>query len=278
MFRQRGFDVVCCPAVHTFDAAWCFLGLTQQNIDEHAQDARDLGALGVLVTTWEFSFFTQYLTTLPVIYAAGRRLAAGTDWNAALRAEGGAAYARAADILGNRVPAVAPLLKPGTWRQLRDRFVIRQDPFYLWRAWREEACGAAGDAILGLCDEATQTLEPDAPLQFAVELHRVAVEWVRLVERAYRLYAAGQVAACATELDQGHALLERLRPGLQRAADAGGSAADLGRLDRLREKLGRAGQRLRGLGASSFRPAFQTLVHDAYMPGDQAAWLTGEPL
>jgi len=274
LFREHGFDVVCCPAIHSFDAAWCFLELSQRNVDEHAVDARGLGALGVLVTTWEFSFFSQCLGVLPLIYAAGLRLAHRTDWAAALVAEGGSAYARAAEILGQRIPASSEFLKPGTWRQLREHFVIRQNPFYLWERWRAEAAGSVGDDILRLCDEAARDLPAEHPLQFAVELHRVAIGWVRLVERAYRHYAAGDIAACLNELEEGHALLERLRPGLDRAAAAGGSTADLARLDLMREKLKRVGERIRWLPLSSYRPAFQTIVHDAYVPGDQAAWPT----
>ncbi|MGD8453951.1 MAG: family 20 glycosylhydrolase [Phycisphaerae bacterium] len=274
MFRSRGFDVVCCPAVHTFDAAWCFLPLTQRNIDEHAEDAAQHGALGVLVTTWELSSFTQYAGILPLIYAAGRRLAAGTDWPLALAEEGGPAYVQVAEILGRRLPEASAFLRPGTWRQLRDRLVMRQDPFALWRDWRGEACGAAGDAILRLCDEAGDRLSPEHTLQFAVELHRVAVEWVRLVERAYAAYVQGNTAACAELLAPGRALLERLRPRLLRVAEDGGSAADVARLDILESKVERARARVSALPGGDFRPAFDTLVHDAYVPGDQAAWPT----
>ena len=273
MFRARGFDVVCCPAVHTFDASWCFLGLSQRNIDEHAEDARQLGALGVLVTTWELSCFTHYTGILPLIYAAGRRLASGTPWDAAIAAEGGPAYAQAAEILGEHIPNSSAFLRPGTWRQLREHFVIRQNPFALWPAWRDEACGPVGDEILRLCQQAGQLLPPDHPLQLAVELHRVAVAWVRLVERAYQHYAAGRVPACITELESGGELLERLRPGLTRAADAGGSTADLARLDRLIQRIQTVCHHLRTL-PDRYRPAFQTLLSPAYVPGDQAAWQT----
>ena len=240
LFREKGFDVVCCPAVRSYDAAWCHLGETQRIIDEHAGDAAALGALGMLLTTWEFSFFTQYAATLPVIMAVGRRLVRGEEWSTALRAEGGAVYARAAEILGKRIPEVAEFLKPGTWRQLRDRLVIRQNPFTLWQAWHEEACGPVGDEILRLCDEASRDLPAEAPLQFAIELHRVAVDWVRLVQRAHRLYAEGNTAACRAVLEEGDGILERLRPGLVRAAAAGGSAADVARLDLLQHKAARA--------------------------------------
>ncbi len=276
MFRQRGFDVVCCPSIHMYDSGWCFLDASRQNIDAHAEDARRLDALGVCVTTWEFSFFTQYMSTLPIIYSTGRRLAHGEDWNAALVAEGGKDYALAADILGNRIPAAARFLQPGTWRQLRDRFVIRQNPFYLWQDWREEACGSICDRILQLCDDAAHLLPAQSPLLFPIQLHRVAVQWVRLVERAHRRYADGDLAACASELEGGHALFDRLRPGLEQAARAGGSAADPARLDLLIEKLERICRRIRALPTgTAHRPAFQALIHDAYVPSDQAAWRPG---
>jgi hypothetical protein len=275
LFRRHGFDVVCCPSLQTYNAGWCFLRESQTNIDEHAADARRAGALGVLVTTWEFSFFTQYATALPLIYAAGRRLASGQDWYAALSAEAGEAYARAADILGNQIPAAAALLKPGTWRKLRDQLVIRQNPFYLWQAWRSAACGPVGDTTLRLCDEADALLSADAPLRCAVELHRVAVEWVRLVERTYQAYADGQLATAVDTLREGADLLHRLRPGLTQAADSGGSRPDVRRLEVLIDKVNRVAQRIGTLlPIGPYRPAFETLIHDAYVDGDQAAWRT----
>ncbi|MCK4343057.1 MAG: family 20 glycosylhydrolase [Phycisphaerae bacterium] len=274
-FRERGFDVVCCPNVQTYNAGWCFLAHSQRNIDEHAEEARAAGALGVLVTTWEFRHFTQYAATLPLIYAAGRRLAHGEDWTAALLGEGGGEYTQAAEILGNRIPAATKFLQPGTWRKLREYFVLRQNPFCLWNQWREEACGAAGDEILRLCAQAENLLPADNPLHFAVELHRVAVEWVRVVERASAAYANGRLSVCAQELNRSANLLERLRPGLERAAAAGGSAADVQRLQRLTQKVEQAVMRVRQLpAASAHRPAFATLVHDAHIVCDQAAWRT----
>jgi hypothetical protein len=273
-FRRAGFDVVCCPSIQTFNSGWCFLAETQRNIDEHAEDARAADALGVLVTTWEFSYFTHYPATLPLIYAAGRRLARGEDWSAALAAEGGLGYAQAAELLGNRVPAAAAFLRPGTWRQLRDWLAVRQDPFGLWRAWREEACGPTGDEIIRLCDQADAALPPEDPLRFATDLHRAAVGWVRCAEEACRAYAEGRLDASVAHLEAGSGLLERLRPGLARAFAVGGSIADLGRLDALLRKIRHACIRIRRLPAGPCRTAFTALVHDRYIAGDQAAWMT----
>lgn len=277
VFRERGFDVVCCPSIQTYNASWCFLRDSQANIDEHREDALAAGALGVLVATWELCYFTNYASTWPLIFAAGRRLAHGQDWAGAVAAEGGEAYARAADILGNQIPATAALLAPGTWRRMRDNLVIRQNPFLLWRVWRAEACGAAGDAVLRLCDEADALLpDPEAPLHFAIDLHRVAVEWVRAAELAHRAYAAGDLTGAVDALSAGSGHLRRLRPTLERVAGAGGSAADVARLERLVEKVELARERICALplGAGQ-RPAFEVLIEEAYVAGDQAAWACG---
>ena len=104
LFRQHGFDVVCCPAVRSYDSGWCHLGETQRMVDAHAADARTAGALGVLVTTWECAYASTYGSLWPVIMAAGRRLARGTDWHAALVEESHAGYEQAVQRQGNPVP------------------------------------------------------------------------------------------------------------------------------------------------------------------------------
>ncbi|MFQ5915458.1 MAG: family 20 glycosylhydrolase [Nitrospinota bacterium] len=275
MFRERGFDVVCCPALRTYDSAWCFLDESRRVIDGHAQDAQRFGALGVLVCAWEFFGFSSLASVLPLIFAAGRRLSCGEDWMAATEREGGSGYARAAEMLGNRIPAASSFLAPGTWRTLRESLVLGGNPFELWRLWRAEACGAAGDAVLRACDEAEDLLPGDHPARFPLDLHRTAVEWVRLVEGAYRFYASGDAEACAAALEPGRDLLGRLRPGLERIAAEGGSAADPARLDRLLETLDAVRHRLRNLPRHiSWRPAFETLTQRGYVCGDQAAWRT----
>lgn len=280
-FRAAGFDVVCCPSVQTYNSGWCFWDATRRNIDEHAEDAAALGALGVLVTSWEFSYFTHYAGVMPLIFAAGRRLARGMDWDAAVEAESDTHYAALAQLVGERIPACGELIKPGTWRLIRDRLVIRQNPFELWRAWREEACGPAGDAILAACDEAHAILHAAPPhstareLALPIALHALAVRWVRGVEAAWEKYAAGRLAEAADGLAGLLAHFDGLRHELTRIADAGGSRADLARLDRLKEKAEAVIRRISHLPRGKYRPAFETLVHDNYIAGDQAAWRTG---
>lgn len=264
MFQERGFDVVCCPALRTYDSGWCFLDESRRLIDVHAEDARRLGALGVLVCAWEFLGFSSLGSVFPLILAAGRRLSRREDWRVATESEGGSAYAEVAEILGSDVPAASPFLRPGTWRSLREQLVLQSDPFALWRRWREDARGAAGDAILRACDRADTSLPPDSPMRFPVELHRVAVEWVRLVEEAHRRYAGGEIVGCAGALARGRATLGRLRPGLERIAGEGGSPIDLQRLEQLLGAVDRVACRLGQLPESaSCRPTFGALVREA---------------
>jgi hypothetical protein len=278
LFRSRGFDVVCCPAVHTYDSAWCYLDVTRSNIDEHTLAAKELGALGVCVTTWEFMFLTNYASTMPVIYSAGRRIARGDDWRSALAAEGGQGYADAAEILGVEIPNVSAFLKYPGWRRLRDAFVIKQNPLYLWQEWREEACGVVGDTILRLCDDAARHIQEDDPLMWAVIFYRTAVRFVREAESARLAYAAHEDWPKAFD----EFLANELAPMRDRAiaiAKEGGSAADQFRIERI---IGRARSVSRSCDiqpkeeCGAHRPAFETLMHEAYVPGDQAAWRTGQ--
>lgn len=280
--RAAGFDVVCCPSVQTYNSGWCFLDATQRNIDEHAEDARAAGALGVCVTTWELTNFTNYPSVWPVIFAAGRRISSApdTDWPALLAQESDARWARAAQIVGHDIPAAAPFIRAGTWRTLRDRLVMKQNPFYLWQDWRTEACGPPGDEILRLCTAADELLAADDPLRGAVELHRAAVEWVRAADRAAVLYrggAPGFAEQCIDALQPGREALERLIPWLMRAETDGGSRADIERHMRLVDRIAVVCDRIESVSntAGPYRPAFETLIHDAFVLGDQAAWRTG---
>jgi hypothetical protein len=274
LLRARGFDVICCPAIHTYDSVWCHLDLSRANIDEHAEDARAEGALGVLVTTWEHHHYTAYASSFPLIYAAGRRLSRGEDWPTALISAGGPAYAFAAELLGNGIPAASEFLRAGRWRKLRDAFVLRLNPFKLWIAWRHEANSRAGDRILALCHEVDAALPSGHPLRFPTELHRVGVLWVRQVEAAYAAYVACDVGLCTERLAEAGQILARLRPWLTRIAAAGGSHVDVERLDAALALVETVRRRVRELPDGSYRPAFQALVNDRYIRTDQAGWMT----
>ncbi|MBC8064884.1 MAG: family 20 glycosylhydrolase, partial [Chlorobia bacterium] len=73
-FVDKGFEVVCSPAILTYNALWCHLEQSEQNVRDHIAAAHDLNARGVCVTTWECGLFGNYETLFPVIRACGGRL------------------------------------------------------------------------------------------------------------------------------------------------------------------------------------------------------------
>lgn len=285
--RDAGFDVICAPALHTYDAAWLHLNLSIENIEAHKRDAESVEALGVLLTTWEMGYFTQYAPVMPIVYAAGKYLADDTPIMDALREFADDDYAKAADILGNKIPATCDFLKPGAWRNLRDRLIMRQNPFELWRDWRVDACGKVGDEILSLCDAAARVIPVGHPLRWPIALYRVSVEFVNRVEFAARSYAGANREECISHLENARRMLVGLGPICDAAEEVGGSVVDRQRLNSLLTKVDRAIARVfrvmtnieddvdeAGTGPR-YRPAFETILSDAWLPRDQAAWRTG---
>lgn len=278
MFRERGYEVVLCSAVRSYDANWCYLDETQRVIDAHTEEAGRAGVAGQLVCAWEFFGFSSLDSVLPVIMAAGRRIARGESWERAIATEGGEDYARGAEILGSQIPGLSPFLAPGGWRALREPLAKHGDPLRLWRAWREEAAGRTGDAILKALDETDGVLGPESPLLFPAAYHRAAIEWVRLAERAAARYARGDVDGSAELLGQGERVFAGLQAGLRKIASGGGSVADLGRLDRVLEAIEEAAARVRSAPPEGGgRPAFEIVTQAGHTPGDQASWQAEGP-
>ncbi|MDQ2987390.1 MAG: family 20 glycosylhydrolase [Armatimonadota bacterium] len=269
-FRDAGFDVVCCPAVRSYDSAWCHLDATYENVDAHSSASEQIGALGVFVTTWEFSYFTNYFSTLPIIFAAGRRLG-GESWEDALLAEGGDEFVQMADIVGRKIEETTPFLASGQWRKIRQNMVLSQDPFRLWRVWREEACGPVGDRILELAGSVTAS-SPE--IRYPAEFYAFCVNWVRSCEHAYRHYKMGETESAANVLKAAADSFDTLIDWMGHFSSLGGSAADVHRAMRLKIRVIDVASAVSGL--QKYLPAFEILSHPAYIPGDQAAWRTGQ--
>ena len=76
-FREAGHEVVLCPTLHVYDAAWCHLPQSERNVRDHVEAAAELDAYGVCVTTWEGALFANYETLLPAIAGCGSLLRPG---------------------------------------------------------------------------------------------------------------------------------------------------------------------------------------------------------
>ena len=70
-----GFEVVCCPTLQTYNAAWLHVEQSERNVKEHVRIANELDAVGVCVTTWENALFGSYEALMPAIQACGKILA-----------------------------------------------------------------------------------------------------------------------------------------------------------------------------------------------------------
>ncbi len=70
----HGFEVVCCPTLQTYNAAWLHVEQSERNVREHVRVARELESHGVCVTTWEQGLFGSYEALLPAIQACGKML------------------------------------------------------------------------------------------------------------------------------------------------------------------------------------------------------------
>jgi len=78
-FRAQGFDMVYCPAFHTYNATWLHLPQSERNVRENAVSAANDMAYGVCVTTWECGLFGNYETLIPAIRASGEILKRGQE-------------------------------------------------------------------------------------------------------------------------------------------------------------------------------------------------------
>lgn len=74
-FIEKGFEVVGSPAILTYNALWCHLKESEENVREHVEAINQLDAHGVCVTTWECGLMGNYETLFPVIRACGEMLA-----------------------------------------------------------------------------------------------------------------------------------------------------------------------------------------------------------
>jgi hypothetical protein len=194
-------------------------------------------------------------------------------WDDAIRATAGDGYRAAAEALGVRVPGLSSALRSSIWGVIRETLGLRGDPFLLWKRWRNDAVGAAGDEILNVCAQAEAATLPDDPIQFGVTLYRAAIGCVRRIEEASSCYDRRDHAGAAAALRQAADALAALRPMLLRFASAGGSSPDVDRLAGLLQRLGDAAERISETPPmSAQRPTFLWIADPLFVRADQAAW------
>ncbi len=292
-FFDAGHEVVFCPSILTYSAAWVHLPQSELNVREHVAAAKDMGAKGVCVTTWECGLFGNYETLLPAIKAAGdmmRTVEASSEpgkTDAEYRAlheapdflrsylRDSETYEEWARLMGVELQECGRIFAySGIRSSLKARFLLYSNPFLLWLRNCEDLCGEAGDRALDVLDRAI-SVAPDAGARGVSEFARIAIEFVRFTEEAHEAYAAGRTGEAANALSPARAGFDELaRIAKGTHLRIGGSLADIERCRTAKEHVERVIRRIKeyGDGSLGYRPSFETLTHPKFVPHDQANW------
>lgn len=277
-FQDAGFEVVGCPALHTYNAAWLHVNKSEENVRQVASDCRDLGAHGVCVTTWECGLLGAYDTLFPAIRASAT-LCHDPDApeGAFLRAylEESERHEEWARLLGVELEECGGVFGfSGHRNKLKCRLLLYSDPFLAWMRHADELMGETGERALGAAARA-EAIAPDDATRGVAEFVRLAIEFVRSAELARRAYAAGRVGDCLKRLADCRAVFDPMeRIATRTHARIGGSLADIERCRIAREKVETVMRRVKqyGDGSLGYLPAFEVLTHPRFVPHDQACW------
>jgi hypothetical protein len=309
-FAEAGFNVVCCPTLHVYDAAWLHLPQSERNVVEACEAAVDLEAEGVCLATWEGALFANYETLLPAIKATGALLqsaAVGSAHSGARatavteRAElaptevaleeykllqeaptflkaylnEGETYEEWARLLGVELNQLGGVFSfTGIRSGLKCRLLLYSNPFLAWLHHKDDLAGDIGAQAIDIADRAL-AMAPNASARGVAQWVKSSVEFVRFAEEAHQQYAAGRPGEAITRLSPCRQTFD----DLSKVAKAthlriGGSLADIERCQVAKEHVERVIRRIKqyGDGSLGYLPSFAMLTHPKFMPHDQAAW------
>lgn len=275
IFREAGFDVVGCPALHTYNATWMHVEGSEKNVREVVDDVRELGLHGVCVTTWEQGLFGSYGPLLPALRASGDIMNGGEgSFLAAYEAES-AAHGEWARLMGVELEKVGGSFAFGRIRSsLKCRLLLYSNPFLAWLHHADEYCGEVGDRALDIAARAIH-VGPNATLRGIAEFLKLGIEFVRYAENARRHYAEGRPGEAINALAPARTLFDQLEAiATANHLNHGGSLADIERCRNAKEAVERAMRRIKqyGDGSLGYLPAFEVLTHPKFVPHDQASW------
>ena len=292
-FRDAGHEVVLCPTLHVYDAAWCHLPQSEANVRDHVAAATEIEAYGVCVTTWEGALFASYETLLPAISGCGEILRGDLSPQPPLRdeplGEGEPeapallkAYLKAGErseewarLMGVELNEVGgPFAFTGIRSSIKARLLLYGNPFLLWLRDREAFLGSPGEEALGILDRAI-AFAPDSAYRGVSEFVRIAIGIVRFMEESAVAYAAGRPGEAAAALAPIRVAFDDLAR-IARATNLriGGSPADVERCLVAKEHVERVMRRIKSYGDGSlgYLPSFETICHPKFIPHDQANW------
>lgn len=281
-FKERGFEVVCCPTIQTYNAVWCHLGQSEANVRDAYAAAEELDAFGVCITTWECALLGNYETLLPAIRASGETPNQTLVGDRNVPYKFSAAYAEESErhgdwarLMGVELPSVGDVFAHSQTRSsLKVRLLLQANPFLAWLHHREELSGALGDEALEILEEAIH-IAPTASYRGVSEFVKGAVEFVRYAEQARQAYANGLPGVATASLAPCRQIFENLEKTARAShLNIGGSLADIERCRVAREHVERVIKRIKeyGDGSLGYLPAFEHITHPRFVPHDQAAW------
>ncbi|MCC6403633.1 MAG: family 20 glycosylhydrolase [Fimbriimonadaceae bacterium] len=271
--QDMGFEVVCCPTIHAYDAAWTHLTESEANVRTVARDAARVGAAGLCLTTWEAGLFGNYATVFPSVEWAGRVFDDPELDESMVEAYGdGSAWAHEMGVVLNQSGGLFSF--DGHRSRLKCRLLLFGNPFLLWRHHRAELCGEPGTRALQTLERAKEAAANPAQLG-VVSFVRAAIEFTRVTEVARNEYRAGNTEQCVAAL----ATLRRLFDDLaalarHNALESGGSLADVERCVAAKRHVETAILRVRAYGQRElgYLPAFEVLTDPRFVPHDQGCW------
>lgn len=276
-FTARGFEVVGCPALHTYNATWLHVPQSEENVRQVARDVEASGLHGVCVTTWECGLFGSYDTLMPALRASGRILQDPEGDSGFLESysQESGAHGEWARLMGEELQEAGGTFAFGGIRSaLKCRMLLYSNPFLLWMHHAEELCGAVGDRALDIIERAYR-IAPGEAEKGVCQFARSAIEFARLAERARQEYASGATEACVTQLALTRQIFDDLANVAKRThARIGGSLADVERCRTAKERIEAAIRAIRqyGDGSLGYLPAFEIITHPKFVPHDQASW------
>lgn len=263
--RQKGFEVVVCPTLHTYNSAW--LNLLQAEANVHSMIDED----NFCLTTWEYGVFGNVNTLAPAITAVARR---SSDLLGAY-AKVSDDHRRWAKLMGVDLVECGPTFAAGRLRSsLRCRLLLYGNPFLAAHIHAEALSGDEGTRALKIVDEAI-AFSPDADYRSVAMMVGKAVDFVRQSDQARQAYsqglpgiAVGSLAPCRTIFDDLH------RIAVANRLNAGGSRADEARCVQAKLHVERVIRRIRdyGDGQMGYLPSWESITDPRFTPHDQGNW------
>lgn len=265
-FKEKGFEVVCCPTLHTYNSTWLNVRQAEENVRQAHEAAQELGA-GLCVTTWECALMGNYETLFPAIrWAAsgeGSLLDAYSDdrdW----------AQHMGVDLVDLGGPFAEGKIRSG----LKCRLLLYANPFLAWLRHGADLAGPIGDEALRLARQALTIGSNSSYRGVGVFLEK-AIEFVQLADQARQAYAQGLPGVAVASLAPCRQIFDELAK-VARAThlNAGGSLADIERCRIARDHVEVVIRRIRdyGSGQLGYLPSFEAITHPQFCPHDQGCW------